>query len=142
MRIRNRGRAVLCFTVPALIPCAQLVGQAPRPPIEVPAAPQPGVVYGFVRDAIAVPDRGWVAAALDDGSVRFWNTATRRPVESLRISMDTMVNVLTASRDGRIIGSVSQSGRYTLWHVVANDGAPTLHEQSSVEPAVASDDPA
>jgi WD40 repeat protein len=44
------------------------------------------VVVGSTEPTIAIsPDGNWLAAAAEDGSVRIWELATRRPVAMMRI---------------------------------------------------------
>jgi hypothetical protein len=64
------------------------------------------------------PDGTMLASTGSDGSVRFWDVATRRPILSLE-GFEDGVTSLAFTPDGAILAMASRNGRIHLWDVAA-----------------------
>ncbi|MEV4458959.1 TIR domain-containing protein [Microbispora sp. NPDC049633] len=61
-----------------------------------------------------------LAAAGEDGAIRFWDPATRRPLGGPVVTHSRYVHDLASSPDGRIVAAAGADGAITLWDALTH----------------------
>jgi WD40 repeat protein len=91
----------------------------------------------FRRAALGVtfsPDGKLLAAARDDKTVRFWDTATGQPHGQPLAGHTDRIRGIAFSPDGRLLASVSEDGTVRLWDVATGQprGQPLTGHNGAV----------
>jgi WD40 repeat protein len=94
-----------------------------------------------------VPDEQLLAVGGVDGSIRFWDLATRTKQETLRSRLHlrtghgALTSALTFSRDGRLLASGHLDGRIYLWNAETGlEAEAALRHDDAVAGLAFSDD--